>query len=312
MLSLVRNSAADRLTSSFEYKLPATASYIKERHCSCFHPLGSNIYQPTAGTRLLRFVISDGTAFLDPSTARLAFTLNNTTPLGTGGVAPTGGLKLAGPPLVLFKRIRVLVKGTPVEVIEEAGRLSTLLTKLDCRERVFNNEAESFWQTPRVFGESRRILTDLNIIGLFRLDKHLSLHWAPITLKLELADGIDAFEGSEAAAVGAAKRTQAYSLTDCSILCDTLVVSAELQRLFAEHMVEGKMPLAISSWSNTRHEVPTTGKFDLQTTRSLALLKTVFVTFDAPPMWSIARVTRPRRMRSPTRLCCLTRRTARP
>ena len=41
------------------------------------------------------------------------------------------------------------------------------------------------------------------------------------------------------------------------------------------------MPLSISSWSTTRHETPTTGKFDLQTTRSLALLKTVFVTFDA-------------------------------
>jgi hypothetical protein len=81
--------------------------------------------------------------------------------------------------------------------------------------------------------------------------------------------------------VDAAKRTQSYSLTDCSILCDTLVVSSELQRLFAEHMLEGTMPLSISSWSTTRHEVPTTGKFDLQTTRSLALLKTVFVTFDA-------------------------------
>ena len=145
MLSLVRNSAADRLVSSFEYKLPDTASYIKERHFSTFHPLGSNIYAPSQGTRLLRFVISDGTAFLDPSTVRLAFTLNNTIPPGAnvGATTALGLMKLAGPPLVLFKRIRVLVKGTPVEVIDEAGRLSTLLTKLDSRERVTNNEAES-------------------------------------------------------------------------------------------------------------------------------------------------------------------------
>ena len=154
MLSLVRNSAADRLVDSFQYKLPDTASYIKERHFSTFHPLGSNIYAPGQGTRLLRFVISDGTAFLDPSTVRLAFTLNNTTPMGGGGVAPTGGLQLAGPPLVLFKRIRVLVKGTPVEVIDEAGRLSTLLNRLDSRERVTNNEAESFWSAPLGPGQS--------------------------------------------------------------------------------------------------------------------------------------------------------------
>ena len=67
---------------------------------------------------------------------RLAFTLNKTTPAGADAAATTalGVMKLAGPPLVLFKRIRVLVKGTPVEVIEEAGCLSTLLTKLDSRE----------------------------------------------------------------------------------------------------------------------------------------------------------------------------------
>jgi hypothetical protein len=123
MLSLVRNSAADRLISSFEYTLPDTASYIKERHFSTFHPLGSNIYAPTQGTRLLRFVISDGTAFLDPSTVRLAFTLNNTTPPGADAAATAalGLMKLAGPPLALFKRIRALVKGTVPPRVVVAG-----------------------------------------------------------------------------------------------------------------------------------------------------------------------------------------------
>jgi hypothetical protein len=77
---------------------------------------------------LIRIQLSDGAAFLDPSTVRLAFTLNNATPAGADATATTalGLLKLAAPPLVLFKRIRVLVKGTVVELkkVGEVGWLA--------------------------------------------------------------------------------------------------------------------------------------------------------------------------------------------
>jgi len=160
MLSLVRNNAGDILTKSFTYDLPSTASYVRERHFSTFQPLGPNIYTPSQGARVIRFTMSDGAAFLDPSTVRLAFTLNNATPAGAtpADTANLGSLNLAAPPLVLFSRIRVLVKGTVVEDIQEAGRLATLLWKFDSKERSENNIAESCWKDGIAAGESRRMI----------------------------------------------------------------------------------------------------------------------------------------------------------
>jgi len=63
--------------------------------------------------------------------------------------------------------------------------------------------------------------------------------------------------------------TTGYSLSEVQILGDVLTVSGELTKLFADHMETGSMPFAISSWVTTRHELPASDKFDIQTTRSL-------------------------------------------
>jgi hypothetical protein len=88
------------------------------------------------------------------------------------------------------------------------------------------------------------------------------------------------------------------------------------------------MPLAISSWSTTRHEVPTTGKFDLQTTRSLAFpepprdektcLKTIFLSlrcfflrdkfFVSKTMLRDKKIVSETRNLSQRQVSCLTRR----
>lgn len=270
MLSLVRNSTGDILTKSFEYTLPPTASYIKERHQSSWTPLGSQIYSPD-NVKLIRFTLSDGTKFLDPSTIRLAFTLNNTAATG----AQNSDLKLAGPPMILFNRCRLLIKGTPVEDIQDSNRLAFLLNMFDTKERQDANKAESFWDTKIDAGTSRRMMTPLDIFGLFRAnDKHISLYWAPITIELSLAPAADV------CVTGTAYKT-GYTLSEVQILSDTLAVSGELLKLFSDHMETGSMPFAISSWVTTRHELPASDKFDIQTTRSLSLLKSVFVTFDS-------------------------------
>ena len=264
MLSLVRNSTGDLLTKSFEYTLPNTASYIKERHQSSWTPLGSQIYSPD-NVKLIRFTLSDGTRFLDPSTVRLAFTLNNT--------HASNELKLAGPPEILFSRARLLIKGTPVEDIQDANRLSLLLNMFDTKERQEANLPESFWTTGIAANKSRRMVMPLNIFGLFRaFDKHISLYWAPLTIELSLAPAAEVLKQ------GTVSNT--YSLSEVQILCDTLSVSGELLKLFSDHMETGSMPFAISSWVVSRHELPASTKFDIQTTRNLSLLKTVFVSFE--------------------------------
>ena len=67
-----------------------TASYISERRSSTFVPQASADITP-AGSRLLRFKLSDQSGFLDGSPLRLTFKLNNkhnADPLNPLGVTP--------------------------------------------------------------------------------------------------------------------------------------------------------------------------------------------------------------------------------
>ena len=54
----------DQLIPGLNFKLPSGASYISGRRFASFFLQGSNVYSPT-GTRLIRFVLSDATNFLD-------------------------------------------------------------------------------------------------------------------------------------------------------------------------------------------------------------------------------------------------------
>jgi len=94
-LSLVRATAPDVLVNSLKFDLPDTASYIKERSNTTFWPLGGNVYSPTQGTRLIRFVLSDGTGFLDPSSVVLTCSLVNTS------AAANRALRFRGPPITM-------------------------------------------------------------------------------------------------------------------------------------------------------------------------------------------------------------------
>jgi len=55
-------------------------------------------------------------------------------------------------------------------------------------------------------GQGRRMMTDLNVCGLFRIDKNIPLLFAPITLEDDLADGVDIFWPSAAAVQGDAAK----------------------------------------------------------------------------------------------------------
>ena len=76
-LDSVASGLDDHLIPGINFKLGAGASYIIGRRFATFYPQGSNIYTPTGGTRLIRFVLSDATNLLDLSTFRLAFQLTN-------------------------------------------------------------------------------------------------------------------------------------------------------------------------------------------------------------------------------------------
>ena len=299
-LSLVRATAPDVLVNSLKFDLPDTASYIKERSNTTFWPLGGNIYSPTQGTRLIRFVLSDGTGFLDPSSVVFTCSLVNTSAVANRA------LRFRGPPITMFRRIRVLAGGTLIEDIQEAARLAQLLQWCDTRERNENNKIFSNWDEDEAAAGvadagiarnlKRRIVTDLRIIGLMRVTKHIPLQWCPITLELELADGAEIFWGNSVdGAAGnppAVNRSQSFALEDVTIQCDIVKVLPELLARY-DSLLDSRNNLTIpfTTWATTRHTLAgAVGEYDIQTTRSLSLLKTVFLTFSHTDPNTIAQL----------------------
>ena len=76
MVEAVANGVEDKLVDGLSFKLAPGASYVQDRKSSTYHPLGSNVYSPVQGTRMIKFTLT-GDHWMDPSTFRIAFDLKN-------------------------------------------------------------------------------------------------------------------------------------------------------------------------------------------------------------------------------------------
>ena len=70
------NAIEDRLIEGLSFKLKPGASHVTDRRSVTFHPQGSNVYKPDSGIKLTRILLT-GDSWLDPSTTRVMFNINN-------------------------------------------------------------------------------------------------------------------------------------------------------------------------------------------------------------------------------------------
>ena len=70
------NGVEDKLIDGLSFKMQPGASYVVDRRSVTYHPQGSNIYKPSAGTKLIRILLT-GDSWLDPSTLRIQFNASN-------------------------------------------------------------------------------------------------------------------------------------------------------------------------------------------------------------------------------------------
>ena len=56
MVEVVTAALEDQLIDPLSYRLTKTASYITKWRSCTFHPQGSNIYHPTTGTKLMKYI----------------------------------------------------------------------------------------------------------------------------------------------------------------------------------------------------------------------------------------------------------------
>ena len=81
----ILSSQEDHLLSSLSYKIPPNsgASYVTDRRAVTYFPMGGNIYNPSTGTRQIRFNLASD-QFIDLSSLAVSFDLNMDTQLRPG------------------------------------------------------------------------------------------------------------------------------------------------------------------------------------------------------------------------------------
>ena len=110
MVDAMAASAEDYLIDSVSFKLPSTASYVIDRRSVSFWPSGANEYASGTGSKVIRMNLT-GDGWLDPSTVRVIYTLQNNNGTAAKLLRPISG------PWSFFRRLRCTVGGAIVDDI---------------------------------------------------------------------------------------------------------------------------------------------------------------------------------------------------
>ena len=115
-------SVDDALIGGLSYKLKPGASYVTNRRSVSYFASGGNTYSPS-GVKVMKFNLT-GDQWLDPSTFRVAFQLNNHNGQTSGSVpVPIMLQPLSWNPAVFFRRARLICGGQVIEDIDDFNRL---------------------------------------------------------------------------------------------------------------------------------------------------------------------------------------------
>jgi len=160
-MEAITNSAEDYLIDGLSFKLKPGASYVTDRKSATFWSIGSNVYTPVGGVKLIKFQLNgDDGNWLDPSSVVFQFELVNTAAVVN---STTNVLRPVGQPHLFFKRLRVLAGGQVVEDIQDFGRNSELIASLQNDHVRDNDDIQGFGG--RFDSNDIKTLDDLPLIG---------------------------------------------------------------------------------------------------------------------------------------------------
>ena len=109
-------SVDDALIGGLSYKLKPGASYVTNRRSASYFAQGGKQYSPNC-VKVMKFNLP-GDQWLDPSTFRVMFQLNNTGNVGAAGGTSLKSIEpLSWNPAVFFRRARTICGGVVVEDI---------------------------------------------------------------------------------------------------------------------------------------------------------------------------------------------------
>uniref|UniRef100_UPI0040498795 hypothetical protein n=1 Tax=Flavobacterium sp. TaxID=239 RepID=UPI0040498795 len=287
-------SVDDALIGGLSYKLKPGASYVTNRRSVSYFAQGGNQYSPN-GVKVMKFNLT-GNDWLDPSTFRIMFQLNN------AAVQTDGSTKILEPlswnPACFFRRARVICGGVVVEDIDDFNRLSLMITALKTEEEQNSIAAEGFCNfddkytasesdsrstyRSEDFDKAGIIFTSRKavfkpIFGLFDQDKLLPIRYCPIQIELELVNNfMDAIIKRDG------NKSDLWNITDIQAKCDLLTLDNSLDNEYAAHLLSGKsLPINFATWSHTNQSTGNDKNFSANIHRALTRLKSVFVTLNS-------------------------------
>ena len=298
MVEAMANGVEDKLIDGLSFKMQPGASYVVDRRSVTYHPQGSNIYKPSAGTKLIRILLT-GDNWLDPSTLRIQFNVNN-------DETTAKYLYVLGGPHSFFRRMRILVAGQLVEDIDQYNRIHEMMSILTASESRANQATEAFglnWDSDTVSGEYNSAIRpnqSLTVLfkplsGLLNQNKMLPIRYAPITIELELVDTITdpIIDPTGSPVLGTSTFTPAntstnWSINNVQVKVDVCTLDNALDNSYAQHLLQGKsLPISYNTFVSQLQTISGQDAPLVNVSRALTRLKSVFVTLhkDAGVVW---------------------------
>ena len=298
-MEAVAQGVEDYLIDSLSFKLQPGASYITNRRSVSYFPTGGNEYSPV-GVKVIRVVLT-GNDWIDPSTFRMSFTLNNTDTTATHQLRPLSG------PWCFFRRVRLLIGGAIVEDIDFYNRCHEMFHCCENANTRNNDLAESFGQRiddswnfqtllgnttatptnyPGIPGSRSRTVYFKPLLGIFNQSKYLPIRYAPITLEFELVNNytdpiIDPATDTRATPVWTTNNcSTTWMINNVQAKMDVATLDNVLDNEYAQHVLSGKsLPINYNTYISQLQSV-LTPDIAVNITRALTRLKSVFITFD--------------------------------
>ena len=268
--------AEDKLLDSLRFTNRASASYITSSRNVTFNPSSAAAHKPS-GVRLIRFLLASESGWVRGPSLRLIFTITN---LSTQNALTP----ITDSPASLFRRMRIIANGSSVvEDIESYGRVVQMFSMLDSSQSRYNRVVEgwggtaaaSSLSTPFTLDAipasgSRTVCCEL-LSPFLAQEKHIGLHFLPLTLELEMADADTAF----------ASTGNDFEITRPRLVADVVQLETSIDNSFALTLKEGKsIPIYSRGIYCVQAAVPNDSKlYSLAIARGFTRLTHIFVSF---------------------------------
>ena len=315
-METVSNSIEYKLLDGLSHKLDATASYITERKSCTYWAVGSNVYAPNAGTKVIKLLLN-GDGWLDPSTVKFQFDIHN---------LETDPLRTLSGPWSWFRRLRVLCQGQVIEDIDGYALVHQMFDVLQSKHVRENQDVEglgisydsdygknliehpvvkdsgSIVDTPflndyySISGSDTKTVTFTPLCGILSQSKMIPLKYCPLTFEFEVCNNLwdpiisHSKPGWNDSAVEAAfgpVNTQGYSGTwqieNPVLTADICRMDNELENQFAQRFLSGQtIPISYSTFVY-QHQTLSGKTPSVNITRALSRLKSIFCTLNGTP-----------------------------